>query len=159
MGRLLPSGLAIGIGATILIDLWALFLARLFGQNRPNWALVGRWFGHLREGEVFHEDIALAEPCAGELGLGWTGHYVVGAIYGVAFVLMAGQGWLAEPRLLPAWLFGIATLAFGWFLLQPGMGLGWAASRTPQPGKVRLLNLVSHSVFGLGLYLSALILP
>jgi len=120
---------------------------------------VGRWFRHLRDGAVFHDDIALASPYAGELRLGWIGHYAVGAIYGLAFALLAGTGWLAEPRLLPAWLFGLATLAFGWFLLQPGMGLGWAASRTARPGKVRLLNLVSHSVFGLGLYLSALILP
>ena len=60
--------------------------------------------------------------------------------------------------MLPAWIFGIATLAFGWFLLQPGLGLGWAASRTPNPAKVRALNLVSHTVFGVGLYLTALLI-
>ena len=158
MASLVLSGLAIGIAATILIDLWAIFLARCVGQNRPNWAMVGRWFGHLPEGRVFHDDIARAAPVADELRLGWVGHYVVGAIYGAAFALIAGPGWMAEPRLLPAWVFGIVTIAFGWFLLQPGMGLGWAASRTPQPGKVRLLGLVSHSIFGLGLYLGALIL-
>ena len=67
-------------------------------------------------------------------------------------------GWLAAPRFLPAWLFGLATVAFGWFLLQPGLGLGWAASKTPNPTKVRLLNLAGHTVFGLGLYLTALVI-
>ena len=110
-------------------------LWRFAGQSRPNWALVGRWFWHLREGKVFHDDIGKAAPWAHELALGWVGHYVVGAVYGLAFALIAGPGWLAAPRLLPAWFFGIATLAFGWFLLQPGLGLGWAASRTPNPGR------------------------
>ena len=41
-------GAVIGAGATALIDLWAVLLARGFGQRRPNWALVGRWFWHLR---------------------------------------------------------------------------------------------------------------
>lgn len=151
-------GVALGIGATALTDLWAWMLARFFGQSRPNWALVGRWFRHLPAGKVFHDDIAAAPTYAHELQLGWIGHYVVGAIYGLAFALIAGPDWLAAPRLLPAWLFGLATLAFGWFLLQPGLGLGWAASRTPNPGRVRALNLVSHSVFGLGLCLTGLLI-
>lgn len=69
-----------------------------------------------------------------------------------------GPGWFAAPTLLPAWIFGIVTIAFGWFLLQPGMGLGWAASQTPNPTKGRLLGLVAHTVFGLGLWLTALVI-
>ena len=53
-------------------------------------------------------------------------------------------------------MFGVATVAFGWFVLQPGLGLGWAASRTPNPTRVRMLNLAGHTVFGLGLWLTAL---
>ncbi len=155
---LVARGVLLGIGATILFDLWAWLLSRVFGQRRANWALVGRWFWHLREGKVFHEDIAAAAPHSHELALGWIGHYVVGAAYGVIFALIVGPEWLAAPRLLPAWIFALATVAFGWFLLQPGLGMGWAASRTPTPGKARLLNLVAHSVFGLGLYGTALLI-
>jgi len=32
------------------------------------------------------------------------------------------------------------------------MGAGIAASRTPRPGAARLQSLVTHAVFGLGLY-------
>lgn len=41
--------------------------------------------------------------------------------------------------------------------LQPGMGLGIAGARTPDPTATRLRSLVNHTVFGLGLYVAALI--
>jgi DUF2938 family protein len=37
-------------------------------------------------------------------------------------------------------------------LMQPGMGAGIAASRTPRPVAARLQTLVTHGIFGLGLY-------
>lgn len=158
MFLLVLQGVVIGIGATVLLDLWAAALGRLPGQSAPNWAPVGRWFWHLREGKVFHDDIGKAEPYAHELALGWAGHYAVGILYGVIFALIMGPGWMAAPRFVPAWIFGLVTLAAGWFLLQPGMGLGWAASRTPNPGVRRLLGLAGHTVFGIGLYLTAVVL-
>lgn len=158
MFELLWHGVAIGVGATILMDLWAIVLHKFFGENLPNWALVGRWFWHLKEGRVFHDDIGKAEPYAHELALGWIGHYVVGILYGVILVIFAGAAWLATPTFLPAWILGIVTVGAGWFLLQPGLGIGWAASKTPNPTKVRLLNLIAHTVFAIGLWGTALII-
>lgn len=40
----------------------------------------------------------------------------------------------------------------GWFLLQPGMGLGWAAAKTPKPWKGRGLGLVAHTLFAVGMW-------
>jgi hypothetical protein len=51
---------AIGVGGTVLMDLWAILLSSLPGQRWPNWAPVGRWFWHLSSGMVFHEDIGKA---------------------------------------------------------------------------------------------------
>jgi hypothetical protein len=155
---LVLQGALLGLGATILFDLWGLLLAQIPGQSRPNWANVGRWFWHLRQGRVFHDDIARAAPHRHELAMGWAGHYAIGILYGVIFVLIVGPGWIAEPRFLPAWIFGIVTIAGGWLLLHPGMGLGWAASRTANPAKVRAMGLVAHSVFALGLYGTALLI-
>ena len=91
--------------------------------------------------------------------LGWIGHYVVGILYGVIFALIVGPGWLAAPRLAAGVdLRAGRRSAFGWFLLQPGLGMGWAASKTPNPGRVRLLNLAGHTVFGLGLWLTGLLI-
>ncbi|KQV24429.1 hypothetical protein ASC97_26375 [Rhizobium sp. Root1203] len=148
----------IGIGATVLMDIWAIVLAQATGGSLPNWAPVGRWFWHLGNGKVFHDDIGKAASYEHELALGWIGHYVVGILYGILLVLIAGPGWLAEPTFLPAWIWAIVTVGAGWFLLQPGLGIGWAASKTPNPAKVRFLNLVSHTVFGFGLYATALII-
>jgi len=38
------------------------------------------------------------------------------------------------------------------FLMQPGMGAGIATSKTPRPNAARLQSLITHAVFGLGLY-------
>ncbi|WP_421913927.1 DUF2938 domain-containing protein [Mesorhizobium sp.] len=149
---------AIGIGATVLMDLWAILLNKAFGQARPNWAPVGRWVWHLREGKVFHDDIGQAAPCRHELALGWAFHYLVGIVYGIILVVLAGSGWLAAPTFLPALVLGIVTVGAGWFLLAPGMGAGWAASKRPNPMQIRALNLVSHTVFALGLYGTALLI-
>ncbi|UDF29697.1 UNVERIFIED_ORG: DUF2938 domain-containing protein [Roseateles sp. XES5] len=154
----LAKGVVIGIGATVLMDLWAILLWKAFGQSRPNWAPVGRWFYHLKNGIVFHDDIGKAEPYGQERALGWIGHYAVGIVYGVILALIVGPAWFAAPTFLPAWILGIVTVGAGWFLLQPGLGIGVAASKTPSPGKVRVLNLVSHTVFALGLYGTALLL-
>jgi hypothetical protein len=38
------------------------------------------------------------------------------------------------------------------FTLQPSFGLGVAASKTPSPNKARLKSLMTHTVFGVGMY-------
>ncbi|MGX7871913.1 DUF2938 domain-containing protein [Mesorhizobium sp. ORM6] len=148
---------AIGIGATVLMDLWAIFLHKVFGQTRSNWGPVGRWVWHLGD-KVFHDDIGDAAPYAHEVALGWAFHYFVGIVYGVMLVVLAGTGWLAAPTFLPAFILGIVTVGAGWFLLAPGMGAGWAASKRPNPMHIRALNLVSHTVFALGLWGTALLI-
>jgi hypothetical protein len=40
--------------------------------------------------------------------------------------------------------------------MQPSLGLGIAASRSPNPTRARLKSLVTHIVFGIGLYVCAL---
>ncbi|MDR6432363.1 DUF2938 domain-containing protein [Brucella pseudogrignonensis] len=158
MLELIIKGTVIGVGATVVMDIWALVLAQFPGQSRPNWGLVGRWFWHLRHGQIFHDDIAATKPYIHEVALGWVGHYVVGILYGVVFALYGGAAWFANPIFLPAWIFGIMTVAAGWFLLQPGLGIGWAASRLPNAGNVRVLNLVAHTFFAFGLYGTGVVL-
>lgn len=158
MTQIVLSGVLIGLGATVAMDMWAQVLHRVFGQALPNWAMVGRWVAHVRRGRVFHDDIGAAEPVAGELRLGWIFHYGVGVLYGVIFLLIVGAAWLDAPTFIPAWVFGIVTIGAGWFLLQPGLGLGWAASKTATPWKVRGLGLAAHTVFALGLWATALII-
>lgn len=158
MVDILWRGVAIGIGGTVLMDVWAMLLSLLPGQSRPNWGPVGRWFWHLKSGTVFHDTIANAEPYKNEVALGWIGHYAVGILYGLVLAALAGPAWLAAPTFLPAWVVGIVTVGAGWFLLQPGLGIGWAASKLPNANQVRLLNLVAHTVFAAGMYGTALLI-
>jgi len=159
MFDILWRAVAIGLGATVAMDLWAIVLNKVFGQPLPNWGMVGRWVGHLRHGTVFHDSIGRAEPVANEVAIGWAFHYFVGIVYGILLVVLVGSDWLRAPTLLPAFILGMVTVGAGWFLLAPGMGNGWAASRTPNPTKARAFNLVAHTVFALGMFGTALMFP
>jgi hypothetical protein len=147
--------LLIGVGATALLDLWSLLAARAYGAPRPNWGLVGRWIGHFREGQFVQAQLASASPVRRELAIGWFAHYAVGMLYAALLVALWGLDWARHPTLLPALIFGWLTLLAPFFIMQPGMGLGIAASKTPDPTATRLRSLVAHTVFGIGLYGSA----
>lgn len=158
MFDLLVRGALIGLFATAAINLWAWVLWRLNGTPRPNRAMMGRWFAHIPRGKVFHDSIAAAPAILHETRIGWICHICVGATFGMMLAVMTGRDWLAHPTLWPALIWGIVTVGFGWFLMQPGMGAGIAGSRTPDPWKVRRSSLLGHVVFGLALWLGALIL-
>ena len=152
-------GALLGLGANLLFDLWQRGLALATGQPAPNWAPIGRWFWHLREGRVFHDDIMRAAPYAHELAARLDRalcrrHPLRGDLRADRRAGVAGGAKGAAGVDLRAG----RRSAFGWFLLQPGLGMGWAASKTPDPGRVRLLNLAGHTVFGLGLWLTGLLI-
>eukprot|EP00439_Symbiodinium_sp_Y106_P089680 s1_g2216.t1 len=147
----------IGVGATLIMDLWALLLLRVFGIPSLSYAMVGRWIGHLPRGVFVHPNIAAADPMPGESALGWTAHYVIGIIFAGTLIAIWGMSWTVSPTLIPAIVIGLATLAAPFLVLQPGMGAGVAASKTPAPNVARLRSLSAHLSFGVGLYLSALL--
>ncbi len=144
----------VGIGATALMDAWLWLLSRL-GVPTTGFAMVGRWVGHFGRGAFAHAAIAKAPPIPFELGLGWLTHYAIGIAYAALLVALQGTGWLAQPTVLPALLFGVLTVAAPWFVMQPAMGAGILALKTPTPLKNALRNLANHAVFGIGLYVAA----
>lgn len=149
--------LLIGIGATAVMDGWLMLLKRL-GVQTLNMAFIGRWVGHLARGRIAHAAIGKATPIAGERALGWLTHYAIGIAFGILPVAIAGSAWLQHPTLLPAVLAGSGTVIAPLLVMQPAMGLGIAASRTPTPLRNCLRSLANHTVFGLGLYVSAALL-
>jgi hypothetical protein len=152
----IPGALAIGIGATLVMDLWNLFLKRTFSIPSLNYCLLGRWLRHMPKGTFRHASIAAAPQMPLECTVGWIAHYSIGSVFALVFVAFTSGDWLARPTVLPALFYGIATVVFPFFIMQPSLGLGIAASRTPNPAKARLKSLMTHSVFGIGLYVSAL---
>ncbi len=147
----------IGAGATVVLDLWTLFAKRVLGMSGPDWAMVGRWIGHLPRGRFRHDNMAAAAPVRGERLLGWSAHYAIGIVFAGLLLMVWGLDWAYRPTLPPALIVGLLTLAAPFFILQPGMGAGIAASKTPKPNMARLRSLVAHTVFGIGLYVAALL--
>jgi hypothetical protein len=144
----------IGAGATAVMDVWLLLLQRA-GVPTGSFALVGRWVGHWTRGRFTHQAISRAEPIAGELALGWLVHYAVGMAFAALLVGSQGMAWARQPSLLPALAWGLGTVLAPLFVMQPAMGAGFAASRTPAPLANCLRSLANHAVFGVGLFLSA----
>ncbi|MGU3779528.1 DUF2938 domain-containing protein [Burkholderia metallica] len=145
----------IGAGATLVMDLWTLFRRRAFGIPSLDYALVGRWIGHMAQGRFRHASIAAAPLVPGERALGWFAHYAIGIAFAALPVAIAGTDWIAAPTPLPALVAGLGSVAAPLFVMQPAFGFGIAASRTPQPGVARRRSLVTHLSYGVGLYLAA----
>ena len=155
-GSDVAMAVAVGLGATVFMDVWALFASRAFGVPLANYCLIGRWLRYMPEGRFVHASIAAAPPKPAECAVGWITHYLTGVVYALVLVAIAPDGWLARPTLLPALLFGIGSVLVPYLIMQPAMGLGIAASKAPRPMPARLRSLMAHTAFGFGLYLSAL---
>jgi hypothetical protein len=117
--------LIVGVGATAVMDFWGIVRKSLIGLPPPNYGLVGRWLAGVARGRFRNDSIATSPAVRFEGLIGWSAHYLI---------------------------VGIGTVAAPFLLMQPGMGAGIAASRTPNPSAARLQSLITHAVFGLGLY-------
>jgi hypothetical protein len=150
--NILVSTFLVGAGATAVIDIWAIARRRLLGIPPPDYGLVGRWLAHMSRGRFRHDSIAAAAPMPGERLIGWIAHYLIGISFAAILLGVWGLAWIHRPTLGPALVVGIGTVAAPFLVMQPGMGAGIAASRTPRPAAARIQSLVTHAIFGLGLY-------
>jgi len=149
--------LLVGAGATLITDLWGQCMNLLFRMPAPNYCLVGRWALSMREGVFTHDNIAAAPKQDAECLAGWVVHFTVGIVFAGLLLAIAPADWLQRPTLWPALGTGIATVVFPYLIMQPAFGLGIAAARTAHPTRARLKSLMTHSVFGVGLYVAALV--
>ena len=145
----------VGTGATAFMDAWWWLQKRVFGVPVLDYAMVGRWLGHLARGRLRHDAIAAAPAVAAERLLGWTAHYAIGVAFAGVLLGVTGVGWAHAPSPGPALAVGLASVAAPFLVLQPALGAGVAASRTPRPNAARRRSVATHLVFGVGLYLAA----
>jgi DUF2938 family protein len=141
-----------GAGATAAMDIWTVARKWLFGVPLANYGLVGRWLSHMPRGRFCHDPIAASPPVQGERVIGWIAHYLIGITFAALLLAIWGLDWARHPTVGPALIVGIGSSAAPFLLMQPGMGAGIAASRTPHPSAARIQSLVTHGIFGLGLY-------
>ena len=136
------------------MDAWLVLLSRL-GVPTASFAMVGRWVGNMRRGQFAHVAITKAPLVRNELALGLADplchrHRLRGAPGRHAGRRLARA---ADVPARPG--VGVATVAAPWFVMQPAMGAGFLATKTPTPLKNCLRSLANHAVFGAGLYLAA----
>lgn len=144
----------IGTGATLVMDLWGILLRRA-GIATLDFALLGRWIGHLPDGQVMHASVAKATQVRGEVWIGWGTHYAIGIAFSGILVGTRGLDWARAPTVGPALAVGMVTVIAPLFILQPAMGAGIASTKTARPLFNTLRSIMTHLVFGVGLYLAA----
>jgi len=147
--------LATGIVATLATDLWYRLQQVAIGLPPAQWGLVGRWVAWMPRGVFIHRPITATPQVRGETAIGWIFHYAVGIVYAALYLAIMRRGLGSGPTVGSALIFAIALLVAPWFILQPALGFGFFAARFPKPAAVRAVNVSTHAIFGLGLYLGA----
>jgi len=82
---------------------------------------------------------------------------MIGITFAVTYIAIGGKNWLQHPILIPVIIYGFITVLTPFFIMQPLLGLGFAASKTSNPAQERFRSLRNHTAFGAGLYLFALL--
>ncbi|MBV1914519.1 MAG: DUF2938 domain-containing protein [Pseudomonadales bacterium] len=144
--------LIVGVLATVAIDIWATFANKMFKLPRTNWAMVGRWLGHIPSGKFTHISISSSPTIKYENTVGWVFHYSIGLSYAALYIGLVFTFLDGIPTLLSAWVFGLVTILSPWFVMQPCLGMGVCAVKAPEPNLVRINNFIIHSIFGIALY-------
>ncbi|SEQ81713.1 Protein of unknown function [Rosenbergiella nectarea] len=153
MNTLIIFSLVVGIGSTLVLDLWGMLLFKLKGTTPTDWGSVGRWLLGLRQGAWVAIQQDTRPPSAVEKISGWTFHYLVGVAYAVILVIGWGMPFIQAPTLLPIILVGIVLSSIaGLMLFMPAMGAGFCGRKIPNRGAAIIMMIIAHTVFALGQY-------
>lgn len=141
----------LGIFATIIMDVWQVFLLLAFKIPAPEWKFVGRWIlGIPTLG--FVQKIPTELPMRRlEKLTGWVTHYLMGILYAFIYIYLVEV--MPIDQLMVTFLFVAISLLTPWLLLFPCMGMGFFAARTPKPRLVIIYNLITHLIFSFSMYL------
>lgn len=156
--NVLIDAVLLGAGATIFMDVYALSIKKFWNIPSLDYRILGRWIGHFKDGTFSHPNIIQAKPINGEKAVGWMAHYSIGIVFAYLLLFIWGEDWLVQPTAFPPIFIGLATTIAPWFMMQPAFGFGIAASRLPNPTITRLRSLQTHLIYGIGLYLTGLLI-
>ncbi|MDA1098438.1 MAG: DUF2938 family protein [Proteobacteria bacterium] len=148
--------IVVGVVANIVTDGYEYALERILGKTR-DWHFVGRWVAYLGRGVFTHEGIGDTPAVRYELALGWAFHYLVAIVFAQVYLQFLAAVLEQPPSLLNGLAFGVITVLAPWLILIPGLGGGFLGARTGRPVFVCAASLSVHAVFGIGLFLGALI--
>lgn len=144
-----------GIGATFCMDIWAIILKVVFGVRSLDYALVGRWIQGGLRGKFRHQKITDSPAVRGEKIIGWVSHYITGVLFAFLPLSLSGAFWFLNPEPVTALISGLLSLIAPFLIMQPALGFGIAAANVPNPAIARFFSVCAHTVFGLGLFITA----
>ena len=161
VGGTMPSiafGVLMGVVATATMDVLAKYSrkAGLTVGAKGRW--VGRWCLGMVPGKFVHEDIRTAPEEAGEARAALIGHYAIGIVLAVVYVLGCSGLGLAPSSLAVALGYGLATCVFPCFLMFPAFGFGVFGRKGPPGSRLLWTSVLNHLYYGLGLWWVAVLL-
>jgi len=147
--------LLMGAVATATMDIVSTIARRAHIVTTLPPTLMGRWVAGIFQGQLWHANIEQATPVGRELGIALVTHYGVGCAFAALYLYAASRLGVLPRDAVPAVMFGLATSVFPWLLMFPAMGFGLFGARGPIGTQLFLSSLMSHTAFGIGIYLGA----
>jgi len=151
-------GVGVGVAATVTMDVLGTYARRLGLVVGAKGTWVGRWYLGIARGQFVHADIVAAPELAGEARAALVGHYLIGVVLAVFYVVAAGLLDIAPSGFLSAVGYGLATCVFPWFLVMPALGFGVFGVKGPPELKLFTASVLNHLFYGLGLWWSSKLL-
>lgn len=147
------KSIIIGVASTIFMDV-ATKLRELLFQIKPlNYALVGRWFLSWKSRTFLHKNITQSPVKKFEVFFGWFIHYLVGIFWAYLYLIL-NDFYSFEKIFISILIFVLLSTLVPFLIMQPALGFGFFALNTTSPLKSIKNSIISHTFFGIGLYLS-----
>lgn len=159
MIRSVLFGVGVGVAATVTMDVLGSVARRagLVAGAKGTW--VGRWYLGMARGRFVHANIAESPELPGEQRAALVGHYVIGIVLAVIYVIGAGFIGVTSSSFWLAMGYGLATCVFPWFLVYPALGFGVFGRKANAEMKPFSSSVLNHLFYGFGLWWSATVLP
>ena len=148
----------IGILTTITMDVLSVTALKLGWIAFLPPRLTGRWFAFVARGQFLHSDIGRVTPINHEMAIAVPMHYVVGITLALLYLLLTSTLGLNPRNLIASLAFALCTNLLPWLLMFPAMGYGWFGTHGPPGTRLFFSSLVTHSFYGVGLWIGVLIL-
>lgn len=147
----------VGSLSTLFMDGMVWLRERLFQSKALNYASIGRWVLSWKDGHFTHQNINQSPAQKHEAVWGWSIHYAVGIIWAYLYMMLKNT-YSFESLFISTFIFSLVTTFAPFLIMQPALGFGFFASKTPNPLNRIKNSLITHLSFGLGLYLSCRLL-
>ena len=148
----------VGILATITMDVLSVAALKLGLIAFLPPRLTGRWFASMAREQFLHTDIAQVPPINHEMAIAIPMHYAVGIALGLVYLVMSPALGHSPRNPIAALAFAVCTNFLPWLLMFPAMGYGWFGTHGPPGTRLFFSSLVTHSFYGVGLWIGLLIL-